>query len=86
MRILAVNSFAVWRGIPGAVERVFRLLRPGGRFVIVHQPRGRHATDTAARQFAAETTVLLGRVGFRIAETEYLPLSPLVAGIVAERT
>jgi len=73
-RVLAVNSFAFWRDgmvrlkpdtthvvSPGAIEGVLRVLKPGGRLVIVHQP------------------------GFVNIHAQFLPLSPIVAGIIAER-
>ena len=71
--------------IPGAIEGVLRVLKPGGRLVIVHQPRGRNATDEACRQFVRETTERLERAGFVNIHAQFLPLAPIVAGIIAER-
>ena len=84
-RILAVNSFAFWRDTPGAVNRIWTLCAPGGRFVVVHQPRGRHADDAAARRFAAAAVEQLTGAGFVDPRIEYLPLTPIVAGIVVRR-
>jgi SAM-dependent methyltransferase len=84
-RILTVNAFAFWRATPGAIERVLALLKPGGRLVIVHQPRGRDATDEACRTFARAATAALESAGFTNIRTEFLALSPIAAGIIAER-
>jgi len=84
-RILAVNSFAFWRETPRAVDQIWTLCAPGGRFVVVHQPRGRRADDEAARRFAAATVDQLSRAGFVDPRIEYLPLTPIVAGIVVRR-
>jgi hypothetical protein len=53
--------------------------------VIVHQPRGRDTTDQACRKFASVATDTLQAAGFVNIHTEFLPLSPIVAGIAAER-
>jgi len=84
-RILTVNAYAFWRTLPGALEGVLGLLKPGGHLVIVHQPRGRDTTDEACRRFASTATDTLSAAGFANVQTEFLPLSPIVAGIVAER-
>ena len=84
-RILTVNAYAFWRTIPGAIEGVLALLKPGGRLVIVHQPRGRDITDQACRRFASTATDTLSAAGFANVRTAFLPLSPIVAGIIAER-
>jgi len=83
-RVFAVNSFAFWRDCPGAIEGVLRVLKPRGRLVIVHQPRGNNATDDACRRFVSATTDRLERSGFVNVHAQFLPLSPIVAGIIAE--
>ena len=84
-RILTVNAFAFWRTLPGALEGILALLKPGGHLVIVHQPRGRDTTDEACRRFARAATDTLRAAGFSNVRTAFLPLTPIVAGIIAER-
>ena len=47
------------------------LLKPGGRLVIVHQPRGQRATDDASREFARRTVDTLEQAGFVNVRVEY---------------
>jgi SAM-dependent methyltransferase len=81
--ILAVNSLGFW---PEPGERLAELrhrLAPGGRIAIVSQPRCPGATATTSRRAAADTENLLRGAGFTALSTEFLPLDPPVACVLA---
>lgn len=81
--ILAVNSLGFWP-VPG--ERLADLrqrLAPGGRIAVVSQPRCPGATATTSRRAAAEIENQLRGAGFTQLGTQFLPLDPPVACVIA---
>jgi SAM-dependent methyltransferase len=81
--ILAVNSLGFW---PAPGERLAELrqrLAPGGRIVIVSQPRCPGATATTSRGAAAEIENLLRGAGFTHLGTESLSLDPPAICVLA---
>jgi SAM-dependent methyltransferase len=81
--ILAVNSLGFW---PAPGERLAELrqrLAPGGRIAIVSQPRCPGATASTSRRAAEEIENLLTGAGFTQLSTEFLPLDPPVACVLA---
>ena len=81
--ILAVNSLGFW---PAPGERLAELrlrLAPGGRIAIVSQPRSPGATAATSRTAAAEIENLLSGAGYTHRRTEFLPLDPPAACVLA---
>ena len=47
-KVLAVNAIMFWDQTIDRLEELRRVMRPGGRIAIAHQPRGPGATDATA--------------------------------------
>lgn len=80
--ILAVNNLGMWPDPPTQLERLRRLLQPGGRIAIGSQPRGAGADAETARRGADEVAALLAAAGFDSIETRELDLDPPMMLIV----
>jgi SAM-dependent methyltransferase len=52
--IFAVNSMMFWDDPAARLVELRRLLKPGGRIAMTHQPRGPQATNEVARERGAE--------------------------------
>jgi SAM-dependent methyltransferase len=81
--ILAVNSLGFWPAPGERLAELRRLLAPGGRIAIVSQPRCPGATAATSRTAAAEIENLLRDAGLTQLRTEFLPLDPPVACVLA---
>lgn len=77
-RMLAVNTMMFWPEPETRLEELRRLLRPGGRIAVAHQPRGPGATDATSAARGREIAASLGRAGFSEVRVETLPLEPAV--------
>jgi hypothetical protein len=60
-----------------------RRLARDGRIAVVSQPRCPGASADTSRRAAGEIADLLGAAGFTHLRTEFLPLGPPVAGVLA---
>ena len=63
-KVLAVNAIMFWDQTIDRLEELRRVMRPGGRIAITHQPRGPGATDATAAARGAEIAAALTRAGF----------------------
>jgi SAM-dependent methyltransferase len=77
-KILAVNALQFWDHPVERVSALRRLLRTGGRIAIAFQPRGRGATDEAARRGGQGIPAALRDAGFSDVRFETLELKPAV--------
>ena len=84
--ILAVNNLGMWPDPPAQLERLGRLLRPGGRIAIGLQPRTPGADADTARRAAEEIARLLAEVGLADIETRQLDLQPPMMLVIGTRT
>jgi len=84
--ILAVNNLGMWPDPPAQLERLERLLRPGGRIAIGLQPRTPGADADTARRAGEEITGLLAEVGLADIETRQLDLQPPMVLVIGTRT
>jgi SAM-dependent methyltransferase len=81
-KILAVNTVMFWNDPEKSFAELRHLLRPEGRIVVAHQPRGPGVTDKTATAAGLKIAAQLARAGFCEVRTETLELSPAVVGIV----
>jgi len=77
-KILTVNAMMFWREPVARLEKLRRLLRPGGLIALAHQPRGPGASDEAAAREGREMEVALAQAGFSEVRLETLALKPAV--------
>ena len=82
-KILAVNTVLFWRRPARSFEQLRRVLRPGGRIAVAHQPRGPGATDASAAAKGVEIAGALARAGFAEVRTRALELRPPVVCVTA---
>jgi len=82
--ILAINALGFWPAPAERLAELRRRLAPGGRVAIASQPRCPGATADTSRGAAREIENLLRDAGFTQLTTEFLPLSPPVACVLAD--
>ena len=63
-KVLAVNAIMFRDRTIGRLEALRRVMRPGGRIAIAHQPRGPGATDATATARGEEIAAALTQAGF----------------------
>lgn len=82
-KVLAVNAIMFWRQSIDRLEELRRVMRPGGRLAIAHQPRGPGATDATAAAKGEEIAAALTRAGFSEVRVRTMRLKPAVACVIA---
>jgi SAM-dependent methyltransferase len=82
-RILAVNTVLFWHRPVRSFAELRRLLRPGGRIAVAHQPRGRGATGATASAKGDEIAADLKGAGFIDVRVRRLDLRPPVVCVTA---
>jgi SAM-dependent methyltransferase len=75
-KILAVNVIMFWGRTIDRLKELRRVMRPGGRIAITHQPRGPEATDAAAAARGEEIAADLAQAGFSEVGLRTLRLKP----------
>jgi SAM-dependent methyltransferase len=83
-KILAVNVAMFWGKHETRLAELRRLLQPGGRIALVHQPRGPGASDETAIESGRHLAATLEAAGFAAIRVETLPLRPAVVCAVGE--
>jgi ubiquinone/menaquinone biosynthesis C-methylase UbiE len=77
--VYAVNSAQFWPDLTQGMREVRRVLRPGGRALILVQPRSRGATDGDARAFGDRLVAAMNAAGFASTQTREVHLAPVLA-------
>jgi SAM-dependent methyltransferase len=77
-KVLAVNAIMFGDRTIDRLEALRRVMRPGGRIAIAHQPRGPGATDAAAAERGEEIAAALTRAGFSDVRVRTMRLKPAV--------
>jgi len=77
-KVLAVNAIMLTDRSLDRLEALRRVMRPGGRIAITHQPRGPGATDAAAAAKGEEIAAVLTRAGFSDVRVHTMRLKPAV--------
>ena len=77
-KVLAVNAIMFWDQTIDRLEALRRIMRPGGRIAIAHQPRGPGATDATAAARGEEIAAALTRAGFSDVSVRTMRLKPAV--------
>ena len=81
-KILAVNTMGFWNQPSRRLEELRRVLRPGGRIAIAHQPRDPGATDATTASRADGIATALTLAGFADVRVHTLSLRPAVACVL----
>ena len=77
-KVLAVNAIMFRDQTIDRLEELRRVMRPGGRIAIAHQPRGPGATDATAAARGEEIAAALTRAGFSDVRVRTMRLKPAV--------
>ena len=77
-KVLAVNAIMFRDRTIDRLEALRRVMRPGGRIAIAHQPRGPGATDATAAARGEEIAAALTRAGFSDVRVRTMRLKPAV--------
>jgi SAM-dependent methyltransferase len=75
-RVLAVNAIMLTDRSVDRLQALRRVMRPGGRIAIAHQPRGPGATDATAAARGEEIAASLTRAGFSDVRLHTMRLRP----------
>ena len=77
-KVLAVNAIMFSDRTRDRIQALRRVMRPGGRIAIAHQPRGPGATDAAAAAKGEEIAAALTAAGFSEVQVRTMSLKPAV--------
>jgi SAM-dependent methyltransferase len=78
-KVLAVNAIMFSDHSIERLKDLRRVMRPGGRIAITHQPRGSGATDATAAAKGEEISAALTQAGFSEVRVRTMKLKPAVA-------
>jgi SAM-dependent methyltransferase len=78
-KVLAVNAIMFREQMIDRLKELRRVMRPGGRIAIAHQPRGPGATDATAEARGDEIAAALTQAGFSEVRIRTMRLKPSVA-------
>ena len=78
-KVLAVNAIMFWDETIDRLKELRRVMHPGGRIAIAHQPRGPGATDATAAVRGEEIAASLTQAGFSEVRLRTMRLKPAVA-------
>jgi ubiquinone/menaquinone biosynthesis C-methylase UbiE len=78
-KVLAVNAIMFWHQSIDRLKELRRVMRPGGRIAIAHQPRGPGATDATGAARGEEIAAALTQAGFSEVRVRTMRLKPAVA-------
>jgi len=77
-KVFAVNAIMLADRSIHRLETLRRVMRPGGRIAVTHQPRGPGATDATPAAKGAEIAAALTRAGFSDVHLHTMRLKPAV--------
>lgn len=77
--VMALNSAQFWADLRASMAETLRVLRPGGRAVIVVQPRRPGATHADTVEWRDKLRGAMNEAGFGSVETKELHLAPAPA-------
>jgi ubiquinone/menaquinone biosynthesis C-methylase UbiE len=77
-KVLAVNAIMFRGQTIDRLEALRRVMRPGGRIAVAHQPRGPSATDATATAKGEEIAAALTQAGFSEVRVRTMSLKPAV--------
>ena len=77
-KVLAVNAIMFSERTIDRLMELRRVMRPGGRIAIVHQPRGPGATDASAVAKGEVIAAALTHAGFSEVRVQVMKLKPAV--------
>ena len=78
-KVVAVNAMMFSDRTADRLAQLRRVMRPGGRIAIAHQPRGPGATDATAAASGEEMAAALTQAGFVEVRVQTIKLKPAVA-------
>ena len=81
-KVLAVSAIMFWDQTSDRLEELRRVMRPGGRIAIAHQPRSPGATDATAAGRGEEIAAALTRAGFSDVRIRTMRLKPAVSCVI----
>ncbi|MEV7629021.1 methyltransferase domain-containing protein [Actinoplanes sp. NPDC089786] len=79
---LAVNTVGMWPEPTARIREIGRMLRPGGRFAVLSQPRCPGATAATSATAAETLAETLTDAGFERLRIEMLDLDPPAACVI----
>jgi trans-aconitate methyltransferase len=76
-KILAVNSLQFDALTVASLQEIGSRLKPGGRFAVTFQPRGKNPTDEKTLAFAEKVRHLMSQAGLQNITIEQLAMKPV---------
>jgi SAM-dependent methyltransferase len=77
-KVLAVNAIMFWDQSIDRLKELRRVMRPGGRIAVAHQPRGPGAPDATVAASGEEIAAALTEAGFTEVRLRTMKLKPAV--------
>ncbi|OAK71010.1 class I SAM-dependent methyltransferase [Lederbergia galactosidilytica] len=77
-RVLAVNTYTLWKDRQAGLENIYQAVKPGGKIAITMQPRQEDARLHKTKQFGKQIRTELKWSGFQQIKVRYKEIPPVL--------